>query len=165
MIVSKDAVVSLDVEIWDLHGNRLEQTEAPLHYLHGGYDEIFPPVERALEGRVAGDTVEVQLEPEEAFGEYDEDLIRLVPRLAFPEVLEVGMQFEGIPGETGDSGTASPIYTVTDIADEQVVLDGNHPFAGIAIKFRCKVVDVRPATAEEIELGRLDDDPPLRVVH
>jgi FKBP-type peptidyl-prolyl cis-trans isomerase SlyD len=161
--IEKDAVVSLDVEIWDIFGNRLESSERPLEYLHGGYDEIFPAVEAALEGKAAGDTLEVQLEPEEAFGEYDDELVRLAPRSAFPESLEVGMQFEGVPGDT-EEGT---IYTVTDIAEGQVVLDGNHPLSGIAIKFRCRVVDVRRATAGEIERGRPDDPegPLIRVLH
>jgi FKBP-type peptidyl-prolyl cis-trans isomerase SlyD len=167
--IEKDSVVSLEVEIWDLFGNRLESSDRPLSYLHGGYDEIFPAVESALEGKTAGDTLEVQLEPEDAFGEYDDDLVKLAPRSAFPDVLEVGMQFEGVPGEPGEPSESDDegIFTVTDIADGQVVLDGNHPLSGVAIKFRCRVVDVRPATPGEIERGQPDDPEgqSIRVLH
>jgi len=161
--IEKNSVVSLDVEIWDLYGNRLESSDRPLAYLHGGYDEIFPAVEAALEGKAAGDTLEVQLEPADAFGEYDDELVRLAPRSAFPEALEVGMQFEGVPGEPEEDA----IYTVTDIAEEQVVLDGNHPLSGIAITFKCRVVGVRKATLDEIERGQPDDPDaaPVRVLH
>ncbi len=164
MNIAKDYVVSLEVEIWDLFGNQLEASAEPLSYLHGGYDEIFPAVEAALEGKVPGDALEVELEPEDAFGDYDDELVRLAPREAFPDTLEVGMQFEGVPGEDDDDDS---IYTVTEIADGQVVLDGNHPLSGIAIRFRCKVVGVRPATEEEIERGQPDDpdDVPVRVLH
>ncbi len=164
MNIAKDYVVSLEVEIWDLFGNQLEASAEPLSYLHGGYDEIFPAVEAALEGKSPGDALEVELEPEDAFGDYDDELVRLAPREAFPDTLEVGMQFEGVPGEDDDD---EGIYTVTEIADGQVVLDGNHPLSGIAIKFRCKVVGVRPATDEEIERGQPDDpdEAPVRVLH
>jgi FKBP-type peptidyl-prolyl cis-trans isomerase SlyD len=162
--IAKDAVVSLEVEIWDLFGNQLESSAEPLSYLHGGYDEIFPAVEAALEGKQEGDSLEVDLEPEDAFGDYDDELVHLASREAFPETLEVGMQFEGIPGEDDDDDS---IYTVTEIADGKVVLDGNHPLSGIAIRFRCRVVGVRPATDEEIERGQPDeaDDSPVRVLH
>ena len=164
MNIAKEYVGSLEVEIWDLFGNQLEASAEPLSYLHGGYDEIFPAVEAALEGKVPGDALEVELEPEDAFGDYDDELVRLAPREAFPDTLEVGMQFEGVPGEDDDDDS---IYTVTEIADGQVVLDGNHPLSGIAIRFRCKVVGVRPATEEEIERGQPDDpdDVPVRVLH
>ncbi len=164
MNISKDSVVSLEIEIWDLYGNQLEASAEPLSYLHGGYDEIFPAVEAALEGKSTGAAVEVELEPEDAFGDYDDELVRLAPRAAFPEVLEVGMQFEGVPGEEDDDDS---IYTVTDIADGKVVLDGNHPLSGIAIKFCCKVIAVRPATVDEIDRGQPDeiDELPVRVLH
>ena len=100
MNIAKDYVVSLEVEIWDLFGNQLEASAEPLSYLHGGYDEIFPAVEAALEGKGPGDALEVELEPEDAFGDYDDELVRLAPREAFPDTLEVGMQFEGVPGKT-----------------------------------------------------------------
>jgi FKBP-type peptidyl-prolyl cis-trans isomerase SlyD len=149
MRVSKDAVVSLEVELSDLWGNLIHRSEQPVQYLHGGYGGLFPAVEALLEGKSAGDRVETQLEPEDAFGDYDESLLRMEPRGRFPEGLEVGMRVEGDDGER--------VYTVTDIAEGQVVLDANHPLAGMALKVACRVAEVRPATAAEIESGAADD--------
>lgn len=153
MIVSRNAVVSLDIELSDIWGNLIQKSEEPVQYLHGGYGDIFPVVERALEGKQERDRVEVRLEPEDAYGDYDEDLIRLVPRDQFPEGLEVGMRVEGEVG----SGNEGVLYTVTDMAEGQVVLDGNHPFAGLALKMECTVSGVRPATETEIANGSVDD--------
>jgi FKBP-type peptidyl-prolyl cis-trans isomerase SlyD len=150
MEVARDTVVSLDLELADLWGNLIQRSERSLQYLHGGYDEILPALERALAGKRAGDVLTVRLEPEEAFGEYDEALLRVEPRARFPAEVAVGMQFEGIPGGEQDG----VIYAVTDIAEDRVVLDGNHPLAGIAIEFRLTVRDVRAATPREIADGR-----------
>lgn len=153
MDITANTVVSLDVELSDIWGNVIERTAEPVQYLHGGYDDIFPVVEQALQGKHEKDAVEVRLEPEDAFGDYDEMLLRVQPRSAFPEALEVGMRFEGEAGGEDDG----LIFTVTDIADQQVVLDANHPLCGMALKFACTVVGVRPATAEEIANGSADD--------
>lgn len=152
MDVARNTVVSVDVELADLWGNVL-QPVAPLQYLHGGFDDMIPALEQALDGRRPGEQLTIRLEPEDAFGEYDDDLLRVEPRGSFPDVLEVGMQFEGVPGGEQDG----VIYEVTDIADDKVVLDGNHPLAGIAIEFRCTVRNVRAATDREIDQGRADD--------
>ena len=154
MKIARNAVVSLDVELSDIWGNRIQRTEEPVQYLHGGYGDIFPLVEEALEGKQEQDRVEVRLEPEDAFGDYDAGLLRLAPRDRFPEGLEADMRVEGEPG--GDD--ESFIFTVTDIAEDKVVLDGNHPLAGIALKFSCSVAGVRPATETEIA-NRSADDP------
>ena len=153
MRVAKNTVVSLDVELADIWGNSIERTEEPLQYMHGGHGNVFPAVEAALEGRAVKDRVEVRLEPEDAFGDYDENLLRVESRSKFPESLEVGMRFEGDQG--GDD--EGRVFTVTDIAEDKVVLDANHPLAGMALKITCTVVDVRPATASEIENGAADD--------
>ncbi|HKW39436.1 MAG TPA: peptidylprolyl isomerase [Burkholderiales bacterium] len=153
MQISKNTVVSLDVELADIWGNFIERSDEPLQYLHGGYGNIFPAAEAALEGRSVKDRVEVRLEPEDAFGDYDESLLRVEERGRFPEALEVGMRFEGDPGGA-DEGR---FFTVTDIAENKVVLDANHPLAGMALKLSCAVVGVRPATASEIENGAADD--------
>ncbi|HTQ75913.1 MAG TPA: peptidylprolyl isomerase [Burkholderiales bacterium] len=153
MQISKNTVVSLDVELADIWGNSLERSDEPVQYLHGGYGNIFPAAEAALEGRGVKDRVEVRLEPEDAFGDYDEDLLRVEERARFPQELEVGMRFEGDPGGA-DEGR---FFTVTDIAEDKVVLDANHPYAGMALKLSCTVVGVRPATAAEIENGAADD--------
>ena len=160
MQVARNTVVSVDVELADLWGNIL-QPVAPLHYLHGDFDDMIPALEQALDGKRPGEKLTLRLEPEDAFGEYDDDLLRVEPRDSFPDVLEVGMQFEGVPGGEQDG----VIYEVTDVADKKVVLDGNHPLAGIAVEFRCTVREVRTATEREIEQGRADDasDVSLRV--
>ena len=150
---SKNTVVSLEVELSDIWGNSLQRSEEPVHYLHGGYGNLFPAAETALEGKAVRDRVEVRLEPEDAFGDYDEDLLRVEPRSRFPEGLEPGMRFEGEPGGR-DEGL---FFTVTDIAEDKVVLDANHPFAGMALKFYCTVVGVRRASDPEIENGAADD--------
>ena len=154
MQVAKDTVVALNVHLSDVHGNLIQESAEAVQYLHGGYDGIFPVVEEALQGRAPGDKVEVRLEPEDAFGEYDAELVRMAERAQFPPELEVGMQFE----QEGGAADELLIYTVTDVAGDQVVLDGNHPLAGMALQFACTVVAVRAATAGEIERGYADDD-------
>jgi FKBP-type peptidyl-prolyl cis-trans isomerase SlyD len=151
--IARNTVVSLDVELADIWGNGIDRTDEPLQYMHGGYGNVFPAVEAALDGRAVKDRVEVRLEPEDAFGDYDENLIRVEPRSRFPAGLEAGMRVEGEPG--GDD--EGRFFTVTDIAEDKVVLDANHPLAGMALKVTCTVVDVRPATASEIENGVADD--------
>jgi len=154
MQITKDKVVSLDVRLSDVHGNLIQQSAEAVQYLHGDYDGIFPAVEEALQGKAPGARIEVCLEPEDAFGEYDAELVQLAERAQFPPELEIGMQFEQQDGAEDES----LIVTVTDIAGDQVVLDGNHPLAGMALKFACTVVAVREATAGEIERGYADDD-------
>jgi FKBP-type peptidyl-prolyl cis-trans isomerase SlyD len=151
--VSRNTVVALQVELSDLWGNLIQRPEEPVQYLHGGYGNIFSPVEAALEGKGVDDRVEVRLEPEEAFGDYDENLLRVEPRSRFPQEIEVGMRFEGDSAGEDDN----PIFTITDLAEGKVVLDANHPLAGMALKFSCTVVEVRPATATEIQNGTTDD--------
>ncbi len=150
LLVAKDTVVTLTYDLADSDGGVIESS-ATLAYLHGGYDGIFPKVEEALAGKVVGGALSISLEPEDAFGEYDENLIRMEPASVFPANLEVGMQFEGVPpGEDDDRWV---IYTVTDIADGQVVVDGNHPLAGERLLFKCTVADIRIATTEETSHG------------
>jgi FKBP-type peptidyl-prolyl cis-trans isomerase SlyD len=151
--IAKDTVVSLDVELSDIWGEVIQRSDEPLQYLHGGYGNIFPAIEASLEGKKVEDRVEVRLEPEDSFGDYDENLLKVEPRSRFPDVLEVGMRFEG----AGDSED-DLIFTVTDIAEDKVVLDANHALAGMALKFSCTVVAVRPATEAEIR-SRAADDP------
>ncbi|TMH84023.1 MAG: peptidylprolyl isomerase [Betaproteobacteria bacterium] len=153
LIIAKNTVVSLDVELSDIWGKLIQRSEEPLQYLHGGYGNIFPVAEAALEGRQVKDRVEVRLEPEDAFGDYDETLLRVEPRGRFPEILEVGMRFEGAAG--GED--ADLIFTVTDMAEDKVVLDANHALAGMALKLSCTVVGLRPATEVEIQNGSADD--------
>ena len=127
MRIERGRVVTLAFEMRNAKGEALEDADAQLAYLHGGFGGIFPKVEGALEGKQAGAEVSITLEPEDAFGEYDAELLRVEPRDRFPGTLEVGMQFEGVPGEAEEEAL---IYTVTDITDDAVVVDGNHPLAG-----------------------------------
>ncbi len=151
MQVTKNTVVSLNYELSDADGKLIEKTDAPIEYLHGGYDGIFPLVEQALAGKSAGETCRVRLEPGDAFGEYDAGLVHLEARSKFPDNIAVGMQFEG---RGVDSGTTL-IYTVTNIAEDKVVVDGNHPLAGKALDFICTVAAVRAATQEELTHGHV----------
>lgn len=113
---------------------------AELSYVHGGYGQLFEKLERALEGRQPGDALQVQLEPEEAFGEYDAELVRLEQADRYGAGLAVGMEIE----------EDKRIYRVTDVAAGSVVLDGNHPLAGIALRFSVVILAVRAATQEEV---------------
>ena len=153
MIIAANTVVTLAFELSDIWDNLIERPEEPVQYLHGDYGDIFPAVEAALAGKSEKDSVEVRLEPWDAFGDYNEDLLRVELRAKFPEPLEVGMRFEGDP--VGDD--AGRIFTITDIADGKVILDANHPLAGMALKFSATVVAVRPAIADEIANGSADE--------
>ena len=149
--IDAGSVVTLTYELRASDGEFLDEPGATVAYLHGGYGGIFPKVEAALEGHGPGHEVELSLEPEDAFGDYDPVLLRVEPREAFPEVLQVGMRFEGVPGDAPAEELV--VYTVTGIADDQVVVDGNHPLAGERVLFKCTVREVRPATREELRHG------------
>jgi FKBP-type peptidyl-prolyl cis-trans isomerase SlyD len=151
MQIAMNTVVSITYELRDTEGNVLESTSEPVTYLHGGYDNIFPKVEEELHGKKVGDSVTLVLEPADAFGDYDEELVQIEPQNAFPvDKLEVGMQFEG-EDPSGDV----VLYTITDIGDGKVVVDGNHPWAGERVNFKCTVTDIRVATKEEINHGHV----------
>jgi FKBP-type peptidyl-prolyl cis-trans isomerase SlyD len=159
MQVAKNTVVTLDYSVTDVDGELVDAGQEPLVYLHGGYDDIFPMIEEAMHGKKIGESVTIKMQPDDAFGEYDAALVQLEPRSQFPQELQVGMQFEGVPeGAEGDEEDDVLIYRVTEIADDKVVLDGNHPLAGMALVFTCTVTDVRPATADEISHGHTHDD-------
>ena len=163
MRIERGKVVSLSYELRDCDGVALDDEGAHMAYLHG-YGGIFPKVAAALEGQEVGHQVSITLEPEDAFGDYDAELLRVEPRESFPDTLEIGMRFEGVPGggqppRGQDSNDAEAlIYTVTDIAADQVVVDGNHPLAGERLWFTCSVTAVREATAEELDHGHVHDD-------
>ncbi len=156
MKIAKNTVVTVHYKLSDAQNNLLEDGQEPIVYLHGGYDDTLPALEKALDGKEIGYKTMIQVEPEEAFGEYDPLLVRVEDRELFPTPLEVGMQFEGIP-ENADPTENPAIYVVTDIADGKVILDGNHPLAGIALRFELTVTDVRAATDKEIERGYVND--------
>ena len=155
MRIEPDTVVTLAYELRNADGEPLEEDNAEMAYLHGGYGGIFPKVEQALEGQEPGHSLALTLDPEDAFGEYDAELLRVEPRDRFPETLEIGMQFEGVPGQNEDEAM---IYTVTDITKDSVVVDANHPYAGERLWFKCSVKDVRAASDDEIEHGHPHGD-------
>ena len=147
MQVKMNTVVTIIYELKDADGNTLEKINDPIAYLHGGHDNIFPKVEEAIHGKNIGDSIEISLDPADAFGDYDEGLVQIEPLSAFPEKnIKEGMQFEG----EDESGEVI-IYTVTNIADGKVVVDGNHPWAGQRVLFMATIKDVRDANQEEIE--------------
>ena len=152
MKIGKDCVVTIKYRLTDAQGEFIEETEVPTEYLHGGHEGIFPRVEEALEGREKGYTTTLHLEPQDAFGDYDADQVRVEERSKFPEPLEVGMRFEGVPEDDDED---SEILTITDLTADTVVLDANHPLAGVALRFALEVLDVRPATADELEHGHV----------
>jgi FKBP-type peptidyl-prolyl cis-trans isomerase SlyD len=154
MKIAKDTVVSLNYELIDaVGGAMLEKSNDPINYVHGGYDGIFPTVEEALQGKKVGDKVDVKMEPDDAFGEYDHDLVRVESRDLFPKDIEVGMQLEG--GAEEDDDEDYMLYTIVEITDKEVTVDGNHPLAGKTLNFKATVTDVRAATKEEIDHGHV----------
>lgn len=151
MQIAMNTVVSITYELHDSAGNLLESSADPVSYLHGGYDNIFPRVEEELHGKSVGDTVEITLEPVDAFGDYDEELVQIEPVSAFPtDALKVGMQFEG-----EDASGDVILYTVTEIQDGKAIVDGNHPWAGERVLFKATITDVRSAGQEEIAHGHV----------
>ncbi len=151
MKIEKNTVVSLRYELSDVNGTLLEKIEEPVSYLHGGYDGIFPTVEEALHGKTVGEKLTITITPDEGFGEYEHDLVRVEPRSMFPENIAIGMQFEG--GAEGDENDEYSLYTVVDVTEDEVTVDGNHPLAGKILSFSGVVSGVRAATAEEIAHG------------
>ncbi len=153
MKIAKYAVVSLTYQLADIDGTVIEKTGDPISYLHGGYDGIFPTVEEVLEGKNIGDTFAVRMEPDDAFGEYEHELVRAEPRSMFPKEVAVGMQFEG--GAEGDDDEDFMLYTVTEVTDDEVTVDGNHPLAGKSLVFTGTITGVRAASAEELTHGHV----------
>ena len=149
MKIAPNTVVTMLYKLSDAQGNLIEESREPMVYLHGGYENTLPKIEEALDGKDVGFTTTIQVEPEDAFGEYDANLVKVELRSRLPTPLEVGMQFEGMPDGV-EEGEESLIFTVTDIADDKVVLDGNHPLAGMALRFDLNVIEVREASEEEI---------------
>ncbi len=143
MNISKDAAVTLTYKLTDLLGKPLDSGN--LAYLHGGYDGIFPMIEAVLEGQAAGFSTTLDLQATDAFGERDESLVRTIPKSEFPPGVKVGGQLQGL----GNDGQPQ-MFNVLKIKGQQVMLDGNHPLAGKALRFSLKVAGVRAATPEEI---------------
>lgn len=149
MKIENDCIVTLAVTMSDAQNNVLEQSDE-LVYLHGHRD-IFPVIESSLDGKKEGDKVHVELEPHEAFGDYDEMAIMIADESDFSEGVEVGLLYTTIRGQMLERP-----YRVTDIAAGKVVLDGNHPLAGYALKFDITVKNVEKPQKGAEEVGTDD---------
>ena len=145
MKIEKDTVVTLRYKVADAKGKLIEESKDPMFYLHGGYGNTLPKIEAALDGRMPGYQVTLELKPEDGFGERDESLTRTIPKSEFPPGVKVGGQLEG----RNDRGEPQ-VFTVMKIKGDKVLLDGNHPLAGMELRFSLKVTEVRAASEEEI---------------
>jgi FKBP-type peptidyl-prolyl cis-trans isomerase SlyD len=155
MEITPHCVVALTWTLKDTLGEELDRLEEPVEFLVGGRD-LLAKIEEALQGHEPGARLDLHLEPEDAFGDYDEQRVFLEPRALFPAGIEPGMTFESLPtGATSQDAPADLLYTVTEVYPEHVVLDGNHPLAGIALRLHLKVEGVREASEEEIGAGTL----------
>jgi len=153
MLITSPCVVSLTWKLQDTQGHLIDELQDPVEFFFGG-DDLLAKVEEALTDQAAGFTAVLHLEPEHAFGDYDPELVFFEERSIFPDAIEVGMQFDGVPpGATTQGLSPEAIYTVTEVYPGHVVLDGNHPLAGIALRLDLAVRDVRQATEAEIEAG------------
>ncbi len=159
MTISAPCVVSLTWKLTDGQNRPIDELAEPVEFFYGGTD-LLAKVEEALTGYGAGDSLQVHLEPEHAFGDYKADLVCFEARALFPDELVTGMAFEGLPaGSVTPDMPADAVYLVTEIYASHVVLDANHPLAGMALRLDMKVVDVREATDAEIEAGSLGSSP------
>jgi FKBP-type peptidyl-prolyl cis-trans isomerase SlyD len=149
MNVFANTVVSITFALYDADNSLVEETAEPIAYLHGGHSGIFPKVEEALNFKNVGDRVSVTLEPTDAFGDYDPQLIRMEPLDRLPADVVVGGYL------VAEENDEERVWRVTNIAEGKAVLDGNHELAGQRLRFECTVIDVRPATSEEISHGHV----------
>lgn len=158
MNINAPCVVSLTWTLADGQGQTIDELAEPVEFFFGGED-LLPKVEEALAGHETGHEAWLHLEPEHAFGDYRPELVCFESREIFPEQVEPGMAFDGLPpGCATTDMPADAIYTVTEVYPEHVVLDGNHPLAGIALQLHITVRDVREATEQEIEAGSVGQD-------
>jgi FKBP-type peptidyl-prolyl cis-trans isomerase SlyD len=157
MLITAPCVVTLTWRLEDTLGNLIDELADPIEFFFGG-DDLLGKVEEALTEQTVGFRAKLHLEPEHAFGDYDASLVFFEERSVFPEGTEVGMQFDALPAgcKTEDLRDGA-IYTVTEVYPTHVVLDGNHPLAGIALRLDLTVRDVREASADEIERGSVGE--------
>ena len=153
MLIAANKAVSIDYTLTNDAGEVIDSSAggAPMVYLHGA-GNIIAGLEKALEGKTAGDELSVAVEPEDAYGEYSAELVAVLGRDMFEGVdeLEVGMQFHA----SGPDGSMQ-VVTIRDLDGNEVTVDGNHPLAGQRLNFQVKVVNVREANAEELAHGHI----------
>lgn len=145
MKIEKNTAVTLRYRLAELTGKLLEESKDPMVYLHGGYDNTFPKLEAALEGQQTGYQTTLELQPQDAFGERDESLVQTIAKSQFPPGVKVGGQLQSM----GEDGHAH-LFTVMKIKGDKVLLDGNHPLAGKALRISVTVTEVRAASEEEV---------------
>ena len=151
--VRKGRVISLDFVLKDEQGEMLDRSEQgdPLEYLHGAHD-VIPGLEKALEGHKLGDHVRVVIPPADAYGEYEVSLVEEVSRDQFPGIddIQPGMQFQ-----TQMDDGAPMIINVTAVDDDRIVVDGNHPLAGMTLVFEVDIIGIRQAGEDELAHGHV----------
>jgi FKBP-type peptidyl-prolyl cis-trans isomerase SlyD len=154
MEIKQQCVVALTWTLKDTLGEELDVLDDPVEFLVGGED-LFQVIEEALQGHEVGAKLDLQIEPEQGFGDFNDQLVFLESRKLFPAELEEGMTFEGasLPVGCNPEAPKEALYTVTEIYPEHVVLDGNHPLAGIALRLSLTIEAIREATEEEIGCG------------
>lgn len=154
MEIKQQCVVALTWTLNDTLGEELDVLDDPVEFLVGGED-LFQVIEEALQGHEVGAKLDLQIEPEQGFGDFNDQLVFLESRKLFPTELEEGMTFEGasLPAGCNPDAPKDALYTVTEIYPEHVVLDGNHPLAGIALRLSLTIEAIREATEEEIGRG------------
>lgn len=153
MLIAAQKVVTIDYTLTDDQGNVIDSSKGgePLAYIHG-LGNIIPGLENALEGKKAGDAMNVTVSPAEGYGERDDNLMQAVPRQMFetPDEIQVGMQFQTMTQD----GNAM-VVTVTEVTPETITVDANHPLAGQQLNFDVTIVEVREASEEELEHGHV----------
>ncbi len=151
--IADNLVVSMHYKLSDDSGNLLDSSEGaePLDYLHGA-GNIIPGLEKALTGKVEGDSLQVKVDPDDAYGPISDELIQTVEKAAFKDVdaVEEGMTFQA---ETPEGSTQHIVIKKVD--GDQVTIDANHPLAGVTLNFDIDIVTVRQATEEEIAQGHV----------
>ncbi len=162
MKVALDKVVSIEYTLTNVEGTLIDSSEGqgPLSYLHG-HGNIIPGLERELEGKSVGDQLKVTIEPQDGYGEKSDELVFAIPRENFDvedSGIEIGMQFHA------QTHQGVQVLTVVRVEGDDVVVDANHPLAGITLVFDVKVSELRDATEEELAHGHVhgeeyeDDD-------
>ena len=145
MKITQNTVVTMQYKVVNAQGQLLDKGQEPTAYLHGGYDNTLPKIEEALEGQEVGFATILKLAAADAFGERDESLVQTIPKSEFPPGVKVGGQLRGRTPDWLDQ-----VFNVVKIKGDKVLLDANHPWAGLNLSLSLKVLEVRAATADEV---------------
>ncbi len=152
MSITKNQVVSIDYTLTDNDGNIIDSSKdrAPMKYIHG-IGALIPGLEAALTGKPVGEHISVKIEPEQAYGQRNDKLMQAIPKERFAGMPDVkpGMQFQA------NTEKGQVLVTVIGIEKDEVIVDGNHPLAGVTLNFEVDVREIREATAEELAHGHV----------